>query len=565
MGMLYKSQNMFTNNFTIEKEPATVSCQLCGDKVHKLLYRFHLESERQVLGKIKDHFPEWSEEDGICSRCLDYYHTELLMQQRMLPEIGPYFPVKSPDDFIILPSSLRIDTDVRFTGKGVTICFIDSGFYLHDDLIKTRKRIKKVIDITNPLRTEDFFRQPHASGWHGTMTSVVCAGDGYNSNGLYKGIAPEAELVLLKVQDDENRISTASIVKALQWVAAHHKEYQIKIVNLSVSGDENYSYHESVIDQLAQQLITEGISVVASAGNDVAAVIKPPANAPDVISVGGVDDSNDLSIAPVAYHSSFGATIDGLYKPELIANAIWIAAPILPGTSEAAEAKAVHFFLRLSDEKLVLQWDDVQKKISLPEKENEKLDVIFMRRLLTNHVQQTKFFSTCYMHVDGTSFAAPLVSGVIAQLLQAQPALDPQSIRRLLFSTATRLRNVPALQQGYGYIRPRKALLQILNREVVMKQHTSPFINRPKRMIEFYIQNRCAHQISLAGSFNYWAQDVLLMEPCTDGNWKIEIPMPPKGTYTYKFLIDDKMWVEDVENPLREPDGFNGWNSVLAV
>lgn len=546
-------------------ETTAVTCPLCGDEVHKLIYRFHLESERLVIDKIKEQFPEWTKDDGICSRCLDYYHTELLMQQRMLPEIGPFFPVKSPDDFIILPSALRIDTDVRFTGKGVTICFIDSGFYLHDDLVKTRNRIKKIIDITDPGRTEEFFKTPHPSAWHGTMTTVVCAGDGYCSNGLYKGIAPDAELVLIKVMDDDGRISTTNLSKALQWVVTNHLTYHIKIVNISVGADENLGYHESTIDQLAEQLISEGIHIVAAAGNDVQTMIKPPANSPNVISIGGVDDANDLAAVPFSYHSSFGTTIDGLYKPELLANAIWIAAPILPCTREAEAAAALHYALKLSDEDLMQQWPDVQKKSSIPESRNEKIDVTFYRHLLAKRVMQTKFFSAHYMHVDGTSFAAPLVSGVIAQLLQAKPELDPLTIRRLLFSTAKRLPDIPAVKQGYGYIRPRRALLNILNREVVMKQHASPFINRPKRMIEFHIQNSCAHQISLAGSFNYWAQDVLLMEPCANGSWKIEIPIPPQGTYTYKFLIDDKMWVEDVENPVREPDGFNGWNSVLNV
>ncbi|MEJ8843614.1 S8 family serine peptidase [Lacibacter sp. H375] len=546
-------------------ETTAVTCPLCGDEVHKLIYRFHLESERLIIDKIKEQFPDWAIDDGICSRCIDYYHTELLMQQRMLPEIGPHFPVKSLDDFIILPSALRIDTDVRFTGKGVTICFIDSGFYLHDDLVKTRSRIKKIIDITHPDNTEDFFSKPHSSAWHGTMTSVVCAGDGYCSNGLYKGIAPDAELVLIKVQDDDGRIPTANIMKALEWVAANHLTYDIKIVNLSVSADENLSYHESGIDQLAEQLINAGVNIVAAAGNNTEVMIKPPANAPNVISIGGVDDANDLTAVPFSYHSSFGTTIDGLYKPELVANAIWIAAPILPCTNEAEEAAALHDALQLSDKELMVQWPDVQKKSSLPENGNEKMSVTYYRQLLANRVMQTKFFSRHYMHVDGTSFAAPLVTGVIAQLLQAKPELDPLNIRRLLFSTAKRLPDVPVVKQGYGYIRPRRALLNILNREVVMKQHASPFINRPKKMIEFHIQNSCAHQISLAGSFNYWAQDVLLMEPSANGFWKIEIPMPPQGTYTYKFLIDDKMWVEDVENPVREPDGFNGWNSVLNI
>ena len=98
-----------------------------------------------------------------------------------------------------------------------------------------------------------------------------------------------------------------------------------------------------------------------------------------------------------------------------------------------------------------------------------------------------------------------------------------------------------------------------------MKPIVSPRINKTKKTIEFYIHNDCAQQISLAGSFNHWAQDVLLLEPGMNGIWKIEIPLLPAGKYQYKFFLDDTMWMEDVDNPYREPDGHSGFNSVLLV
>lgn len=98
-----------------------------------------------------------------------------------------------------------------------------------------------------------------------------------------------------------------------------------------------------------------------------------------------------------------------------------------------------------------------------------------------------------------------------------------------------------------------------------MKPVHSPHIDTKKKTIEFYIQNDCARQISLAGSFNNWAQDVLLMKPGKNNVWKIEIPILPSGKYHYKFFLDDKMWMEDVDNPHREPDGVSGFNSVLSV
>jgi 1,4-alpha-glucan branching enzyme len=98
-----------------------------------------------------------------------------------------------------------------------------------------------------------------------------------------------------------------------------------------------------------------------------------------------------------------------------------------------------------------------------------------------------------------------------------------------------------------------------------MKSLESPQINKKRKSIAFYVHNDAASQISLSGSFNNWAQDVLLMKHRKDGTWKIEIPLLPAGKYQYKFFIDDRMWMEDIDNPYREPDGVRGFNSILLI
>ena len=98
-----------------------------------------------------------------------------------------------------------------------------------------------------------------------------------------------------------------------------------------------------------------------------------------------------------------------------------------------------------------------------------------------------------------------------------------------------------------------------------MKTLTSPHIDNRHRTIEFHMYNDCASQICLAGSFNHWAQNVLPLEHGKDGNWKIVIPLLPAGKYRYKFFVDGRMWTEDIDNPNREPDGRNGFNSILIV
>ena len=415
-----------------------IICPLCNDKVDRLLYRFHIESERYVLASIKKQNPHWAENDGICSRCVDYYHSEIVVHHRLLPEIGPHFPVKSPDDFIILPTPLRLDADPRYTGKGITICFIDSGFYRHPDLEARQNRIKIIVDITDGERELGLSENNEVNNsWHGTMTSVVCAGDGFLSNGLYKGIASDAELVLLKVQDEEGRIQTDSIVRALEWVKKNHLKYKIRIVNLSLSADEVESDKTVIMDQIARELSEAGVNLVAAVGNNEYGQVKSPANSSHVLAVGGIDDHNDLDEHGIGlYHSSFGKTKLGLNKPELTANAIWIAAPILPGTVEKEEAEVLHDLINTDLDRFSERLPIESKRFGWQILDEELSDISLMRVKMIDRIQQTKFFSSHYMHVDGTSFAAPIVSAVIAQLLEADPSLSSAQVRSVLFGTA---------------------------------------------------------------------------------------------------------------------------------
>ena len=550
---------------------------MCNDPVERLLYRYHLDNERQVIERIREQNPEWSEKDGACGRCVDYYHNEVVMQQRTLPEIGPHFPVKSSDDFIILPTGLRLNADPRFTGKGVTICFIDSGFYPHPDLVAHKNRIKAIIDIpNNKVLDVSSFGEGLKHEWHGTMTSVVCAGDGYLSNGLYKGIASDAQLVLLKVsgsspvgkalQEGESHISDENIANALRWIADHHNEYGIRIVNISLGGDEAVSYKNSEVDRLAEQLIEQGITIVAAVGNDEHGVIKAPANAPNVIAVGGWDDENKIGESTgKLYPSTYGRTVDQLVKPELIAHAIWIAAPILPETEEQRESGFLHQLLDTPDEAIFSTLEKIKGNFPFPGSILHGNNASLLKEAIRRRLQQCKFISPHYMHVDGTSFSAPIVSAVIAQMLEINPALTPAMIRSVLFSTARRIPQFPAEPQGFGMLQPRKATLKILNRQAMNQPVISPLINRNQKTVSFFIQHDCATQVSLAGSFNQWVQDELLLEASRGAIWKIEIPILPAGRYSYKFFVDDKSWIEDVGNPWREPDGFDGFNSILII
>jgi len=304
--------------------------------------------------------------------------------------------------------------------------------------------------------------------------------------------------------------------------------------------------------------------VLAAVGNDERGAIKAPANSPNVIAVGGIDDDNNLE-EPVSklYHSSYGKTADELMKPELLAHAIWVAAPILPETKEQREAEALYRLLQTPE--LCTGFEKLSADIQINNSILQSGDAGLIKESVLRRIQTCRYISPHYMHVDGTSFAAPIVSSIVAQMLEINPALTPAMIRFLLFSTAKRVKNFAAERQGFGMVQPKKAILKVLNRQLMSKPEISPVVNSQQKTIGFYVQHDCASQISLAGSFNHWEQDSLLLEPGINGIWKIEIPVLPAGRYRYKFFVDDKLWMEDINNPYREPDGFSGFNSILIV
>jgi serine protease AprX len=67
-----------------------------------------------------------------------------------------------------------------------------------------------------------------------------------------------------------------------------------------------------------------------------------------------------------------------------------------------------------------------------------------------------------YKMVDGTSFAAPIVTSVVAQMLEANPALTPAEVKRILIQTAHRVPNVDVDRQGFGALQPAAAVERAL-------------------------------------------------------------------------------------------------------
>ena len=187
------------------------------------------------------------------------------------------------------------------------------------------------------------------------MTSVVAAGNGSLSNGFYRGIAPESDVVLVKLAKT-GRITEENILEGLEWVLGNRAKYNIGVINISAGGDFEQSYLHDSLSQIVEECAMQGIVVVCAVGNAGHLPnhpVFPPASAPSCIAVGGLDDGNSINRAKRGmYRSSYGPTVDGLQKPEVIAPSIWVPAPILPNTPTAQQAELLERLDKSSDGEL---------------------------------------------------------------------------------------------------------------------------------------------------------------------------------------------------------------------
>lgn len=366
----------------------------------------------------------------------------------------------------VMSTPLRLDADERFTGRGVTIAFLDSGFYPHVDLTTPKNRILAYRSLLDADGDTTSLFEPDVASWHGMMTSVVAAGNGSLSNGFYRGIAPESDVVLVKLART-GRITDQNIQDGLTWVLENRDRYDIRVVNISAGGDEETSYLTDPLSQIVEECSRSGITVVCAVGNAGHLPnhpVVPPASAPSSIAVGGLDDHNSINrLKRGMYRSSYGPTIDGLQKPEVIASSIWIPAPILPNTPTAQQAELLETLDKSADGELHAI---IRGSQGIDPELDAALDrpVHSIRQIITLKIRRENVITKSYKYVDGTSFSAPIVSSVAAQMIEANDSLTPSEIKKILITTAERLPGYEVDRQGWGVIDPRKAVEMALAR-----------------------------------------------------------------------------------------------------
>ena len=229
--------------------------------------------------------------------------------------------------------------------------------------------------------------------WRASLPATV-AGRPFDDPiaGRYVGIAPDANLIAIKASDDAGRGTILDAIYGLQFAVDHKDDYNIRVVNLSLSSTIAQSYRTDPLDAAVESAYFHGILVVAAAGNRGAAddaTDYSPGNDPFALSVGAVDDQGTEARGDdtVTDWSSAGPTQDGFAKPE-------IAAPGAHIVSTLANASA---FAELC---------------------------------------ATCIVDGSYMRLGGTSMAAPVVAGTAALMFQLHPDWTPDEVKSTLIETA---------------------------------------------------------------------------------------------------------------------------------
>jgi serine protease AprX len=305
------------------------------------------------------------------------------------------------------------------TGAGVGVATIDSGVNpWHEDL---EGRVVHFADFVNAQT------QPYDDYGHGTHVAGIIAGSGQDSNGVRRGVAPGAHLVVLKALDTTGNGFTSNVIAAIDYAIANRAAYNIRVLNLSVAAGVYESFNKDPLTLAAKRAVDSGIVVVAAAGNrgrDAAGApqygaIASPGNAPWVLTVGATNDAGtaDRNDDVVATFSSRGPSpIDENAKPDLVAPGVNIES-----TADPASA-------------------------------------LFAANPLSRLWGSIRSGSEPYLSLTGTSMAAPVVAGAIALMLEANAALTPNAVKAILEYTAESRSGYHYLTQGAGFLNTRGAV-----------------------------------------------------------------------------------------------------------
>lgn len=253
-------------------------------------------------------------------------------------------------------------------------------------------------DLTYPssriVGFKDFLKnrqKPYDDNGHGTHISGLVASNGISSKGKYKGIAPEANILSVKALDNEGNGKVSDILSAIQWVIQTRSIFNTRILNLSLGTAAQYSERYDPLVKAANKAIENGLIVVTAVGNNGPSQksILSPSTSRHVISVGACNDRVE-SVLTIPTFSSRGPTRDRVKKPDFLA----------PG-----------------------------------------VDIVSLSNI----------DATGYTSLTGTSMSAPIVSGVVALMLQENPYMTHFEAKKRLIESCNRI-GLNQFEEGAGVL-----------------------------------------------------------------------------------------------------------------
>jgi serine protease AprX len=283
----------------------------------------------------------------------------------------------------------------RTTGRGVGVAVVDSGIAGDiPDFQTPGWNGSRVIAsaVTNPCATDATDEYGH-----GTHVAGLIAGNSllYPSRdrlyGKYMGVAPRANLISVKVSDDDGNTTVLDVINGIQFAVDNKAAYGIRVINLSLSSAAAESYKTDPLDAAVEQAWNAGIVVVAAAGNEALTsdgVTFSPANDPWALTVGALDDRGTFTRLDdiLAPWSSHGLTQDGVPKPDVLAPGGGLVSALAPESDFA-------------------------------------------------HLCSTCIVDGRYFKAGGTSMATAVVSGAAALLLEEHPTWSPARVKGALRAT----------------------------------------------------------------------------------------------------------------------------------
>jgi serine protease AprX len=232
----------------------------------------------------------------------------------------------------------------------------------------------------------------------------------------YAGVAPRADLVDLDVMDDRGMARTSDVIKACEWILENKESKNIRVANLSLHSSSVLSIRHHPLNKAVEKLWFGGVVVVAAAGNygtptGPSGVKHAPGNDPFVITVGAYDLEGSARIQnhDVPSWSAYGYTNEGFAKPDVVAAGRYMVGPAPVGATMGIE-------------------------------------------------RPDRIVAPGYLKLSGTSFAAPIVSGMAAQILARRPGWTPDQVKGAIMMSGRRMPDATLLEQGRGEVNLVRAL-----------------------------------------------------------------------------------------------------------